>query len=176
MGPRSLPQQRTILKVYQHVLVDPFLLLCAAGRGPLPSSSPRGACEKGKLCHGPVGRKWRDSSHAVLVITLASVTHPTSDYKRRIHSFHSHLSPRLQCRHLAICRTITGLFPRSAAVCKRLASVLPAGSRSKVPCWPSPTRPYIGVGCRRRPVVMMSDVDAFRSCRSFRTEDGVRMV
>lgn len=75
-------QQRTILKVYQQPPSQPgFPSLCSLVRDPFPSSSPSGACWKGELCHGPVERKWRNSSHAVLVITLQSVTHPASDYK-----------------------------------------------------------------------------------------------
>lgn len=96
IGPLSPFQQRTILKVYQQLLADPFLALCALFSGVsfrlLPP--PRGPARKPEFCHGPVQRKWRNSSHAVSVITLPSMTHPASDYKWRIHSLHSpcHLS------------------------------------------------------------------------------------
>lgn len=89
-GPVSQFQQRTILKVYQQLLVNPSLLLCFLLPGFPILSLWIPARQKGELCHGPVEGKWRNSSHAVSVITLPGVKHPASDYKRRIHTL---LSP-----------------------------------------------------------------------------------
>lgn len=65
-----------------------------------PMGFPRRRKKKA-LCHGPVERKWWNSSHAASVIKLLSVTHPASDYKQRIHSWHS---PRLFGSGLALGR------------------------------------------------------------------------
>ena len=58
MGPPSDFQQRTILKVYQQLLVNPFLPLCALFSGvPFPSSSPSGPARK----ESSVMALWREN-------------------------------------------------------------------------------------------------------------------
>lgn len=100
MGPPSHFQQRTILKVYQQLLVNPFLLLCALFSGvPFPSSSPpRGLLERRALSW-PCGEKM-----AEFIPCCVGDNTPERDTSRlRLQVEDSFLafslSPRLQCRH-----------------------------------------------------------------------------
>ena len=100
MGPLSHFQQRTILKVYQQLLVNPFLRLCALFSGvPFPSSSPpRGPLERRALSW-PCGEKM-----AEFIPCCVGDNTPERDTSRlRLQVEDSFLafclSPRLQCRH-----------------------------------------------------------------------------
>lgn len=98
-GPLSHFQQRTILKVYQQLLVNPLLLLCALFSGfsfLLPP--PRGPLERRALSW-PCGEKM-----AEFIPCCVGDNTPECDTSRlRLQAEDSFLafslSPRLQCRH-----------------------------------------------------------------------------
>lgn len=98
-GPLSHFQQRTILKVYQQLLVNPFLLLCALFSGvPLLLPPPRGLLERRALSW-PCGEKM-----AEFIPCCVGDNTPERDTSRlRLQAEDSFLafslSPRLQCRH-----------------------------------------------------------------------------
>lgn len=99
MGPLSHFQQRTILKVYQQLLVNPFLLLCARFSGvPFLLPPPRGLLERRALSW-PCGEKM-----AEFIPCCVGDNTPEHDTSRlRLQAADSFLafslSPLLQCRH-----------------------------------------------------------------------------
>lgn len=99
MGPLSHFQQRTILKVYQQLLVNPFLLLCALFSGvPFLLPPPRGLLERRALSW-PCGEKM-----AEFIPCCVGDNTPERDTSRlRLQAEDSFLafslSPRLQCWH-----------------------------------------------------------------------------
>lgn len=99
MGPLSHFQQRTILKVYQQLLVNPFLLLCVLFSGvPLLLPPLRGLLERRALSW-PCGEKM-----AEFIPCCVGDNTPECDTSRlRLQAEDSFLafslSPRLQCRH-----------------------------------------------------------------------------
>lgn len=98
-GPLSHFQQRTILKVYQQLLVNPFLLLCAPFSGvPFLLPPPRGLLERRALSW-PCGEKM-----AEFIPCCVGDNTPERDTSRlRLQAEDSFLafslSPRLQCWH-----------------------------------------------------------------------------